>query len=301
MIFFNYLINKTLPLLPKWFARPFASPYVAGETIEEVIQKIKVLNKKGFLATVDILGEHVKTQSQARKITNDYCLVYDEIFKNNLDCTVSVKPTHLGLDISKVEVMKNIKILTEKADKYGNFLRLDMESSKVTDDTINIYNFFKSKNANIGIVIQAYLFRTQTDLDALSEYPESNIRICKGIYNENDTIAYQNKSDITKNFIMSAKKMAKKNVFCAYATHDKHLITELVGWIKNEKIPKELFEFQCLYGVPMDGMLEKLKEDGFRIRIYVPFGPDWYDYSLRRLNENPKIASYVLRNFFKNE
>ncbi len=301
MIIFNFLITKTLPLLPKWFAKPFASPYVAGETIEEVIQKVKTLNKKGFLATVDILGEHIKTKSEARKITNDYCLLYDKIFDHNLDCTISVKPTHLGLDISKAEVMKNIKILTEKADKTNNFLRLDMESSENTDDTISIYKFFKSKNSNIGIVIQAYLFRTQSDLDELYKYPESNIRLCKGIYDEKDTIAFKNKEDIVKNFILSAKKMARNNVFCAYATHDKQLIKELLEWIKNDNISKELFEFQCLYGVPMGGMLEKLKENGFKVRIYVPFGPDWYDYSLRRLNENPKIASYVLYNLFKDE
>ena len=301
MLFFNFLITKTLPLLPKWFAKPFASPYVAGETIEDVIEQIKTLNKKGFLATVDILGEHVKTQSEARKITSAYCLLYDNIFNENLDCTISVKPTHLGLDISKSEVMKNIKILVEKANDTDNFLRLDMESSKNTDDTINIYKYFKSKGSNIGIVIQAYLFRTQLDLDELSKFPGSNIRICKGIYNEKETIAYKNKEDITKNFMLSAKKMARKNIFCAYATHDKHLIIELIEWIKSENISKELFEFQCLYGVPMDGMLEKLKDDGFRVRIYVPFGPDWYDYSMRRLNENPKIASYVLNNLFRSD
>ena len=148
--------------------------------------------------------------------------------------------------------------------------------------------------------MQAYLFRTQSDLDELCKYPNSNIRICKGIYNEKDTIAFQNYDDITKNFILSAKKLARKNVFCAYATHDKKLIKELVNWINDENISKELFEFQCLYGVPMDGILEKLQMNGFKVRIYVPFGADWYDYSLRRLNENPKIASYVFRNFFKN-
>jgi len=301
MIFFNFLITKTLPLLPKWFAKPFASPYVAGETVDEVIQKVKILNQNGFLATIDILGEHIKSTSEARKITNQYCMLYEKIFEDSLECTISVKPTHLGLDISKAEVTKNLKLLTNKASETDNFLRLDMESSKVTDDTIDIYKFFKSKKSNIGIVLQAYLFRTQTDLDDLSQFPDTNIRICKGIYNEKNTIAYSDREDIKNNFIILAKKMARKNIFCAYATHDRGLIEKLLDWVKKENISKELFEFQCLYGVPMNGLLEKLTSEGFKVRIYVPFGPDWYDYSLRRLNENPKIASYVIRNLFKSD
>tara|TARA_B110000003_G_scaffold189260_1_gene188066 strand:- start:157 stop:1059 length:903 start_codon:yes stop_codon:yes gene_type:complete len=300
MILINFLVTRSLSLLPKWFAKPFAKPYVAGETIREVIEKIKVLNKKGFLATVDILGEHTKSKKEAKFITEQYCLLYDHISEENLECSVSVKPTHIGLDISAIEVMSNIGKILKKAEETNNFLRIDMESSNVTDKTIQIYEHFKKDSSSIGTVLQAYLFRTQTDLDKLSS-SNLNIRICKGIYDEPHKIAFKDKKEINKNYILFAKKMARNNHFCAYATHDQNLIDKLVNWIEDENISKELFEFQCLYGVPMQGRLEKLIGDGFKVRIYVPFGSDWYDYSMRRLNENPKIINYVIGNLFKND
>ena len=300
MILINFLVKRSLSLLPKWFAKPFAKPYVAGETIREVIEKIKVLNNKGFLATVDILGEHTKSKKEAKFITEQYCLLYDQISEENLECSVSVKPTHIGLDISDVEVMSNIGKILKKAEETDNFLRIDMESSNVTDKTIQIYEHFKKDSSSIGTVLQAYLFRTQTDLDKLSS-SNLNIRICKGIYDEPHKIAFKDKKEINKNYILFAKKMARNNHFCAYATHDQNLIDKLVNWIEDENISKELFEFQCLYGVPMQGRLEKLIRGGFKVRIYVPFGSDWYDYSMRRLNENPKIINYVIGNLFKND
>jgi proline dehydrogenase len=296
----NFTLTKAISLLPKWFAKPFAKPYVAGETIREAIDKIKILNEKGYLVTVDILGEHTKSKKEANRITEQYCLLYDQILEENLECSISVKPTHVGLDISSIEVMNNIGKILKKAEETGNFLRIDMESSSVTDKTIQIYEHFKKNSTNIGTVLQAYLLRTQTDLDKLSS-SDINIRICKGIYDEPQKISFKDKNEINKNYILFAKKMARNNHFCAYATHDQILIDELVNWIENENISKELFEFQCLFGVPMEGRLEKLMEDGFKVRIYVPFGPDWYDYSMRRLNENPKIINYVLGNLFKND
>ena len=300
MNYLNILITKILKLLPKWFAKPFAKPYVAGETIEEVTAKIKSLNGKGFLATVDILGEHTKSEREAQRITEQYCMLYDEISRKNLECSVSVKPSHIGLDISTALIMKNISAILDKAVNTNNFLRIDMESSKSTDQTIQIYQYFRKKYSNIGTVLQSYLLRTQTDIDQLSEL-ESNIRICKGIYNEPQKIVFKSRDDIKNNYILFAKKMARNNHFCAYATHDQELIEDLLNWISKENIPKDLFEFQCLYGVPMQGRLEELIKEGIKVRIYVPFGPDWYDYSMRRLNENPKIIKYVLGNLFKND
>ena len=178
MILINFLVKRSLSLLPKWFAKPFAKPYVAGETIEEVTAKIKSLNGKGFLATVDILGEHTKSEREAQRITEQYCMLYDEISRKNLECSVSVKPSHIGLDISTALIMKNISAILDKAVNTNNFLRIDMESSKSTDQTIQIYQYFRKKYSNIGTVLQSYLLRTQTDIDQLSEL-ESNIRICK--------------------------------------------------------------------------------------------------------------------------
>ena len=295
MIIFNFLITKTLPLLPKWFAKPFASPYVAGETIEEVIQKVKNLNKKGFLTTVDILGEHIKTKSEARKITNDYCLLYDKIFDHNLDCTISVKPTHLGLDISKAEVLKNLRILTEKADKTNNFLRLDMENVPYTSETIKLYKEMFEDYNQIGIVIQAYLLRSLDDIKSLSN-EKFNVRICKGIYVENPELVLNDYNDIRQNFICLVKEAINNGSYVGIATHDEFLIDNLYEWIIQNNISKNQFEFQVLHGVPMKKKLKKLMNEGNTVRVYLPYGDNWYDYSVRRLKENPKMAGYIIKN-----
>jgi len=175
-----------------------------------------------------------------------------------------------------------------------------MESSDLTDQTFKLLNECKYTTKNIGVAIQAYLFRSLEDINTLAD-SDFNARICKGIYKEDSSVAFSNRSDIKNNFMSMAKSMVKKGSFAGYATHDQELIDELLNWIQTEKIPKEQFEFQTLYGVPMNGRLEDLINEGYTVRIYVPFGPDWFDYSIRRLKENPDIAKYVLRNFFRNE
>ena len=188
--------------------------------------------------------------------------------------------------------------ILKKAKEFGNFLRIDMEDSNVTDQTFEIYMECKKMYDRVGVVIQAYLYRSENDIDTLAN-DQFNSRICKGIYKESKTIAYQDREDIRNNFLLLAKSMAKKASFCGYATHDQTLIDRLLDWVESEKIAPHLFEFQSLFGVPMNGRLEQLVEKGFRVRIYVPFGPDWFDYSLRRLKENPDIAGYVISNLFK--
>ena len=296
------LINKSIatimPYLPKWFAKPFSKPYVAGETVEEALSKIRHLNSKGFSATIDILGEHTEDTDLARDITHQYCNLYEQIENNGLDSTISVKPTHVGLSISKTEAVSNMLSILKKAKEFGNFLRIDMEDSNVTDQTFEIYMECKKMYDRVGVVIQAYLYRSENDIDTLAN-DQFNSRICKGIYKESKTIAYQDREDIRNNFLLLAKSMAKKASFCGYATHDQTLIDRLLDWVESEKIAPHLSEFQSLFGVPMNGRLEQLVEKGFRVRIYVPFGPDWFDYSLRRLKENPDIAGYVISNLFK--
>ena len=298
MKIFDSFITKSIPHLPKWFAKPFSKPYVAGETVEEALSKIKHLNSKGFSATIDILGEHTEDTDIARDITHQYCNLYEQIENNGLDSTISVKPTHVGLSISKAEAVSNMLSILKKAKEFGNFLRIDMEDSNVTDQTFEIYMECKKMYDRVGVVIQAYLYRSENDIDTLAN-DQFNSRICKGIYKESKTIAYQDREDIRNNFLLLAKSMANKASFCGYATHDQSLIDRLLDWLESEKIDPHLFEFQSLFGVPMNGRLEQLVEKGFRVRIYVPFGPDWFDYSLRRLKENPDIAGYVISNLFK--
>ena len=298
MSLFNSIVTSALPILPKWFAKPFARPYVAGQTEDDAVTHIRALNEKGFSATVDILGEHVLTKEEARDITAQYCHLYDRILNESLDCNISMKPTHVGLNISVAEAMSNITTILKKAQEYENFLRIDMENSPFTDQTIEIYHHCKTIYNNVGVVIQSYLHRSIDDILILAN-DQFNSRICKGIYKESEHIAYQNREEIQDNFLTLAKAMATRNAYSAFATHDQELIDRLLDWIITDKVPKDLFEFQVLYGVPMNGRLEALLGAGYKVRVYVPYGPDWFDYSVRRLTENPKIISYVLKNFFR--
>ena len=298
MSVFNSIVTSALPILPKWFAKPFAQPYVAGQTENDAVTNIRTLNEKGFSATVDILGEHVLTTEEARDITAQYCHLYDRIANESLDCNISIKPTHLGLNIALVEAMSNITTILKKAQEYENFLRIDMENSPFTDQTIQIYHHCKTIYNNVGMVIQSYLHRSIDDILFLAN-DQFNSRICKGIYKESEYIAYQDRGEIRDNFLKLAKTMTTQNAYSAFATHDQELIDRLLDWIITDKVPKDLFEFQVLYGVPMNGRLEALLGAGYKVRVYVPYGPDWFDYSVRRLKENPKIISYVLKNFFR--
>ena len=299
MKLFDIFIKKTIPYLPKWFSQPFAKPYVAGETVEEALEKVSKLNQKGYHATLDILGEHVYSSQIAKNITEQYCTLYQLINDKNLKCTISVKPSHVGLSISYQDALKNLKLISSKAKELENFLRLDMENSDLTDKTFDLLNECKKITQNVGVAIQAYLRRSLKDLHRLAD-TNFNARICKGIYNEHSLIAFKDRTDIKNNFMAMAKILVKKGSFAGFATHDQELIDELINWVESKNIPKDKFEFQTLYGVPMNGRLESLIKNGYNVRIYVPFGPDWFDYSIRRLKENPDIAKYVLKNFLKN-
>ncbi|SVB64641.1 uncharacterized protein METZ01_LOCUS217495 [marine metagenome] len=296
----NSFLTSTFPLLPRWIAKLFAKPYVAGETEDEAVTHIKALNDRGFAATVDILGEHVLTTDEARDITNQYCHIYDRIFSESLDCNISIKPTHIGLNISLAEAMANTTAILKKAREHGNFLRIDMENSPFTDQTFELYDHCKKIYENVGVVVQSYLHRSLEDVERLTN-ESFNSRICKGIYREPDTIAFQGREEIKDNFLDLAKAMAVKSAYAGYATHDHDLLDQLLEWIESKNISRDLFEFQVLYGVPMAGRLDVLRNAGYKVRIYVPFGPDWFDYSIRRLKENPDIAGYVIKNMFKNE
>jgi len=202
------------------------------------------------------------------------------------------------LTISQSEAVSNMITIANTAKKFENFLRIDMESSKYTDQTFEIYKECKVITENVGVAIQSYLFRSLNDIEKLAK-PDFNSRLCKGIYKEHHSIAFQNREDIKNNFLIMAKTMAKRGAFAGYATHDLDLIDRLLDWIKSENISNHLFEFQVLYGVPMGDKLGKLLENGHKVRVYVPFGPDWFEYSVRRLKENPDILGYVLSNIFK--
>ena len=298
MSWINSSIVSMLRILPRWSIHPFAKTYVAGESVEETVLVVKKVNNLGFTCTLDILGEHVQSGAESENITQEYCDLYDVIANENLDCNISIKLTHIGLALDKNIAAENLVRILRQAKLHSNFCRIDMEDSPYTQQTIDLYKDCVSKYPNIGIVLQAYLKRSLEDARALNA-PGFNTRICKGIYNEPETIALLDRTAIQDNFFQITKEILSGNGFAAIATHDIPLIDRIDEWIESTQVSSDRFEFQVLYGVPMSDRLERLLDKGDTVRQYVPFGKEWFDYSLRRLKENPKIMTYVLGNLFK--
>ena len=293
----NNLIIQILPFLPKFLVKIVASPYIAGITDEEMLQNVEKLNQKGFKVAIDILGEHVQTENEAKEVTDRYVAIYDEIFKRNLLANLSIKLTHVGQDLGLDIVEKNLSKLVEAAKKNNNFLRLDMENAPYTSETIKLYKEMFNHYDQIGIVIQAYLHRSIDDIKALSN-DKFNVRICKGIYVEDPSLVLNDYNDIRDNYISLVKESLNNGSYVGIATHDEFLIDSLYSWILEKNISKDRYEFQVLHGVPMQKKLKKLMDDGNTVRVYLPYGDNWYDYSVRRLKENPKMAGYIIKNLF---
>ena len=294
----NSLLATIMPYLPKVLVRPFAKPYVAGESIDSVIKIAKKLNDNGFSTTLDILGEFVNSKEEANKIKNAYSELIKNISSKKLDSTISVKLTHLGLGIDSNLGEENFNSLSLIGKEYNVGITIDMENSPYTSKTFEIYKNAITKNEKLGAVIQAYLYRSLDDIKDLDS-SLLNLRICKGIYNESQDIAIQDRLAINDNYFEMAKSLLNGQGYACLATHDLTLIDRLESFIDENDISPKRFEFQVLYGVPMGNRLEELKSKGYKIRIYVPFGEAWFEYSVRRLKENPKIISYVLKNLFK--
>jgi proline dehydrogenase len=261
-------------------------------TIEGIINQ-------GFSVTVDILGEHVQTVEESQTVRDKYCRLYEAIENIDGDCTISLKLTHLGLDVSENLVLENLSTIVQKAREVSREITIDMENSELTDITLNIYKKTVAGFNQTGTVLQAYLFRSLDDLKTIDS-PQLKLRICKGIYREHSEIAFQNKDEIRNNFITLVQTLLNGQGTAQIATHDPIIIESLENWIEENQIPPDRFEFQVLYGVPMGNKLDQLRDKGWTVRIYVPFGAQWFDYSVRRLKENPKIIGYVLGNLFKN-
>jgi proline dehydrogenase len=293
----NNLIIQILPFLPKFLVKIVASPYIAGITDEEMLQNVEKLNQKGFKVAIDILGEHVQTENEAKEVTNRYVAIYDEISKRNLFANLSIKLTHIGQDLGLDIVEKNLFKLVEAAKKNNNFLRLDMENAPYTSETIKLYKEMFNHYNQIGIVIQAYLHRSIDDIKVLSN-DKFNVRICKGIYVEDPSLVLNDYNDIRDNYISLVKESLNNGSYVGIATHDEFLIDSLYSWILEKNISKDRYEFQVLHGVPMQKKLKKLMDDGNTVRVYLPYGDNWYDYSVRRLKENPKMAGYIIKNLF---
>ncbi len=295
-----YIINKilawTLPLVPKFIVGFFSKRYIAGSTIEDAIDKIKEFNARGIMATVDILGEEILKKENALEVVDQYKEVLQAIETHQLDSNVSIKPTHLGLKIDTEFCFQNIKSIVEEAQKYNNFVRIDMEDYTCTTDTIQIYLRLKEKYNNVGAVIQSYLRRTIDDVNKLIKH-EANLRLCKGIYDEPRQVAYKNRTIINENFKYALEKLLEAGCYVGIATHDEKLVWHALAQIDRLNLKKEEYEFQMLLGVTEE-LREILVSAGHRLRVYVPYGKHWYAYSMRRLKENPNIARSIIKNIF---
>jgi proline dehydrogenase len=292
---FNNLVVKIVQLMPKSVVGFFSKKYIAGETLQTAVDFVKKLNAKGIYATMDVLGESVANKEESLQAKNQALEVLDAINKNKLMANLSIKPTQMGLAIDEQFAYDQILEIVKRAAKYNNFVRIDMEDSPYTDKTINVYKRIYEQYKNVGVVIQSYMRRSFDDVVALNKIG-TNYRLCKGIYVEPASIAYKGKQEVRDNYLKLLDVMFKDGNYVGIATHDKPLIDAAYTRIKEKNIPKERFEFQMLLGVRED-LRDKINNDGYKIRIYVPFGKDWYAYSVRRLKENPSMAGHIVKSF----
>jgi len=299
---FNKLIAAILPYFPKSFVWIFAKPYVSGKKVEDAIKASKELNAQGCMVTIDILGEFIKTLEEAEANKKEYIELIDRVEKENIDGNYSVKPTMFGLLLDKEVCYQHIRDIVAKAAEYNNFIRVDMEDSPCTDMTIEIFRKLKAEfPKNVGLVLQAYMKRTYKDLQDLmdihSDETPLNYRLCKGIYVEPAEIAYKKYEEINQHFLEDIEFCFKNGVYPGIATHDKPVVEGAYKLIEKYNVPKEKYEFQMLYGVT-PALRQSILDNGHRMRVYVPYGEQWFGYTTRRLKENPKMANHIIKAIF---
>jgi proline dehydrogenase len=292
---FSWLIRRGLPLVPKPIVGRVAKRYVAGETLDHALRTIEQLAGDGAMATMDLLGEEVRERPKALAAADEYERMLDAIAERKLDANISVKLSALGLKIDEGFCRENLDRIAAAALRHGNFVRVDMEDATTTDATLRLYREMQARHGNLGVVFQAYMRRTLADIAALPE-SGSNVRLCKGIYVEPRAIAFKAYETVRLNFLHALEKLLERGIYVGIATHDEHLVCGALGLIDRHRVPRERYEFQMLLGVEPE-LRRILLAEGHRLRVYVPYGKDWYPYSTRRLRENPEVAKHVVRAF----
>jgi proline dehydrogenase len=279
-------IVRVLPAVPRAVVQRLSARYIAGPSIDDAMRVVRRLNAKGKLATVDVLGEEITNADEARAIVGQYHDVLARIEEGGLDANISVKLTGFGLELDDDLCRENLDAIVADAASRDNFVRIDMEDSSTTDRTLELYRELRGQGyGNVGVVLQAYLRRTMNDIDGLE-----NVRLCKGIYIEPPSIAYREFDAVRANFVRALEKLVAQGTYVGIATHDEYLIREALRIVG--PLPRDRYEFQMLLGVRPE-RADQLVAEGHRLRVYVPYGTQWYEYSIRRLQENPKIAGYV--------
>ncbi len=296
---FDKTVASSVKFMPKAVVKKVASRYVAGETLDLAVQEAKRLNDDGCLVTMDLLGESIEDEDQANASADTYLDILDAIRDHGIDGNVSIKPTHFGLGISVDLFERNVRRVLDRAGTTDNFVRIDMEDSPTTDATLGVYRRLREEGVDhTGTVLQAMLRRTQADLESLDDLGP-NLRLCKGVYREPPEVAYQGYDEVNESFIaMLEFALPRRNYYIGIATHDEPVIEAAERIIEEHGLTREQYEFQMLLGVRQE-VRKRLVERGHRVRVYCPFGTEWYAYCIRRLKENPKFAGFVTRDVLR--
>jgi len=302
MMFLNKIIASVLPMMPQSLVWIFSKRYIAGQNLDEAIVTAKKLNTEGNMVTIDLLGEFITKIEEAEKNKNEYLEIIERAQKEGIDGNYSLKPTMFGLLIDKEVCYNIIREIVAKAVEYNNFVRVDMEDSQCVDMEIDIFRRLKKEfPKNVGLVLQSYMRRTMNDITAMLDLNTNdvpvNYRLCKGIYVEPENVAYKKYEEINKHYLEDLEYMFKNGIYPGIATHDEKLVEGAYKLIKKYNVPNDKFEFQMLYGVT-PALRKSILKKGYRMRIYVPFGKDWFAYSTRRLKENPKMAQEIIKALF---
>ena len=275
-------------------SRRVARRFVAGETLDDAVEAAREVNRRLQLASLDLLGENVSDEAGARRAAEGYLAVFDRIAQERLDANVSLKLTQLGLDLSEDLCLELLEKIVAHATSQGNFVRIDMEGSAYTQRTVEIAKRVRAKYTGVGTVMQSYLYRTEKDVQDLLA-AGCRLRLCKGAYKEPPDVAFPKKSDVDANYVKLMKMLLPSGIYHGIATHDPAMIEATKDFAREQNIKRDQFEFQMLYGIRAD-LQEKLVRDGFRVRVYIPYGVDWFPYFMRRLAERPANVAFFLRN-----
>lgn len=302
MLWFNRILASVLPFMPKSFVWIFSKRYIAGKKIDDAIRVSKSLNENGMMVTVDLLGEFITKLSEAEQNKDEYIDIIDTFEKNGIDGNYSLKPTMFGLLIDKEACYQYIREIVKKAAEYDNFVRVDMEDSQCVDIEIELFRKLKKEfPKHVGLVLQSYLKRTRDDITNMMDLHTKeialNYRICKGIYVEPKEIAFKKYKEINQHFLEDLEVMFKNGIYPGIATHDIPVVEGAYKLIEKYNVPNDKFEFQMLYGVT-PSLRKSITDKGYRMRVYIPYGEEWFAYSTRRLKENPKIASDIIKGLF---
>jgi proline dehydrogenase len=286
-------IANSVPVIPRPIVKKISGRYIAGDTLDEAVKTVRELNREGCVVTIDLLGESTESKADAAGKLKDYKKVVDALDEHDLTGGISIKLTGLGLTLNEELCRANVEEIVKYAGVRGRFVRVDMEDSPYTDKTLQIVHDTYRRHGNTGAVLQAYMRRSLEDVQNVIEAGFS-VRLCKGIYDEPRAVAYKDFDTVRQNYILLLDELLKGGVYVGIATHDEYLIWHALRLIHQLEIPKDRYEFQMLLGVDEE-LRRILVKAGHKLRVYVPFGEDWYEYSTRRLKENPKIAGYVAK------